>query len=120
VVKWRIYFAIGFERGSRLISRSHDPGRLARSAYAHVHAPIVAGVVVTAVADKLVLTRTIGAADTAAAVILGGSSGVLLGPRCRKNLLGNRRNALERVLLAHDCRHADRFGPLEKIIRRVA
>src|SRR6185436_5491466 len=60
---WWIYFHRGAEAGSELISRSSEPGRLARLAYTYLHMPIVAGIVVSAVADELVLKHPLGHSD---------------------------------------------------------
>src|SRR6202165_2317191 len=54
---WWIYFHKGAEAGSEQISRSSEPGRLARLAYTYLHLPIVAGIILSAVADELVLTH---------------------------------------------------------------
>jgi low temperature requirement protein LtrA len=54
---WWIYFHKGAEAGSELISNSSEPGRLARLAYTYLHLPIVAGIILSAVADELVLTH---------------------------------------------------------------
>ena len=54
---WWIYFHKGAEAGSEQISRSSEPGRLARLAYTYLHMPIVAGIILAAVADDLVLTH---------------------------------------------------------------
>jgi low temperature requirement protein LtrA len=54
---WWIYFHKGVEAGSELISKSSEPGRLARLAYTYLHMPIVAGIILSAVADELVLTH---------------------------------------------------------------
>ena len=54
---WWIYFHKGAEAGSEQISRSSEPGRLARLAYTYLHMPIVAGIILTAVANELVLTH---------------------------------------------------------------
>jgi len=54
---WWIYFHKGAEAGSELISKSSEPGRLARMAYTYLHMPIVAGIILSAVADELVLTH---------------------------------------------------------------
>ena len=54
---WWIYFHKGAEAGSELISRSSEPGRLARLAYTYLHMPIVAGIILAAVANDLVLTH---------------------------------------------------------------
>ena len=55
VAMWAIYFNIGAERSSRLIAGSDDPGRIARSGYTYIHILIVAGIIVVAVGDELVL-----------------------------------------------------------------
>ncbi len=57
VAMWWIYFHRGAEVGSEQISRSAEPGRLARLAYTYLHMPIVAGIILSAVADDLVLTH---------------------------------------------------------------
>ena len=51
---WWIYFHRGAEAGSELISNSSEPGRLARLAYTYLHLPIVAGIILSAVADDVV------------------------------------------------------------------
>jgi low temperature requirement protein LtrA len=60
---WWIYFHKGAEAGSEQISNSSEPGRLARLAYTYLHMPIVAGIIVEAVADELVLTHPAGHSD---------------------------------------------------------
>src|ERR1700742_818873 len=57
---WWIYFHKGAEAGSEQLSRSSEPGRLARLAYTYLHMPIVAGIIVSAVADELVLKHPAG------------------------------------------------------------
>jgi low temperature requirement protein LtrA len=57
IAMWWIYFHRGAEAGSEQISKSSEPGRLARLAYTYLHMPIVAGIIVAAVADELVLTH---------------------------------------------------------------
>jgi len=80
VAMWWIYFDIGAERGSHRISHSDDPGRLARIAYTYIHLLIVAGIIVGAVADELVLAHPAGHAEGAAvATLLGGPALYLLG-----------------------------------------
>jgi low temperature requirement protein LtrA len=63
IAMWWIYFHKGAEAGSEQISKSSEAGRLARLAYTYLHMPIVAGIIVSAVADDLVLTNPGGAAD---------------------------------------------------------
>ena len=60
---WWIYFHKGAEAGSEQISGSSEPGRLARLAYTYLHMPIVAGIIVAAVADELVLKHPSGHSD---------------------------------------------------------
>jgi low temperature requirement protein LtrA len=60
---WWIYFHKGAEAGSELISNSSEPGRLARLAYTYLHLPIVAGIILSAVADELVLQHPGGHSD---------------------------------------------------------
>jgi low temperature requirement protein LtrA len=80
VAMWVVYFNIGAERSSRVFSASADPGRLARSGYTYLHIPIVAGIIVAAVADELTLHHPGGHTDLkTAAVILGGPALYLAG-----------------------------------------
>jgi low temperature requirement protein LtrA len=60
---WWIYFHRGAEAGSEQISRSSEPGRLARLAYTYLHIPIVAGIILSAVANELVLTHPADRSD---------------------------------------------------------
>jgi low temperature requirement protein LtrA len=73
---WWIYFHKGAEAGSEQISRSSEPGRLARLAYTYLHMPIVAGIIVSAVADELVLKHPAGHSDIR--VVLSAIGGPLL------------------------------------------
>lgn len=80
VVMWWIYFHKGAEAGSELISKSSEPGRLARLAYTYLHIPIVAGILVTAVADELVLMHPGGHSDPKTVLsAIGGPMLFLLG-----------------------------------------
>jgi low temperature requirement protein LtrA len=60
---WWIYFHKGAEAGAHNISQAKDPGRIARLAYTYLHLPIVAGIVVVAVGDELVLAHPHGHSD---------------------------------------------------------
>lgn len=55
IAMWWVYFHKGAEAGSELLSKSAESGRLARLAYTYLHMPIIAGIILTAVADELVL-----------------------------------------------------------------
>lgn len=76
IAMWWIYFHKGAEAGSERISRSAEPGRMARLAYTYLHMPIVAGIIVTAVADELVLSHPDGHSD--ARTVLSAIGGPLL------------------------------------------
>jgi low temperature requirement protein LtrA len=80
VAMWGIYFNRGAEAGSELISRSADSGRVARSAYTYLHMPIVAGIILTAVADEIVLKHPLGHTELATVLTaIGGPLVFLVG-----------------------------------------
>jgi low temperature requirement protein LtrA len=80
VAMWWIYFNIGAERGSHQIAHSADPGRVARAVYTYFHIPIVAGIVVCAVADEITIRHPGGHMEmSAAATLLGGPALYLAG-----------------------------------------
>ena len=60
IAMWWVYFHIGAEAGSENISQSREPGRLARLAYTYLHLPIVAGIVLSAVGDEVMLAHPDG------------------------------------------------------------
>ncbi len=80
VAMWWIYFDAAADRGAERIVESADPGRLARVTYTYLHLAIVAGIIVSAVGDELVLAHPLGHSSPATAVaVLGGSALYLLG-----------------------------------------
>lgn len=80
VAMWWIYFNIGAERGSREFAGAADPGRVARNVYTYFHIPIVAGIVVCAVADEITIAHPVGhLSPGAAAALLGGPALYLVG-----------------------------------------
>lgn len=70
---WWIYFDSSAEAASHAIASSGDPGRLARSAYTYSHVILVAGIILSAVADERVLAHPLGhtSAGTTAVIVLG-------------------------------------------------
>ena len=87
VTMWLVYFNIGAERGSKHAAASDDPGRIGRNGYTYLHIMIVAGIIVAAVGDELVLHHPGGHTDVkTAAVILGGPALYLLGNGLFKRL----------------------------------
>jgi len=79
VAMWWIYFNIGAERGSRQIAGSTDPGRVARAVYTYFHVPIIAGIVVCAVADEITIAHPGGHTDPASAFVLLGGPALYIG-----------------------------------------
>lgn len=59
---WWLYFDMGARRGAHHIESAADPGRIARAAFTYWHLPIVAGIVVLAVADEMVLAHPLAPA----------------------------------------------------------
>jgi len=76
---WWLYFDRSAEDAARQIAASDDPGRLGRSAYHFIHPLMVAGIIVVAAADDLVLTSPgeVGVTDTAWLVL--GGTGLFIG-----------------------------------------
>jgi low temperature requirement protein LtrA len=67
-------------RGSRGGAASDDAGRLARDAFSYIHIPLVAGIIVAAVGDEIVIAHpgdALGAAELA--TVAGGPAIYLLG-----------------------------------------
>ena len=80
IAMWWIYFHKGAEAGSERISKSAESGRLARLAYTYLHMPIVAGIILTAVSDELVLKHPTGHSDVRTVVsTIGGPLVFLVG-----------------------------------------
>ena len=80
VALWWVYFDRSAEDSSRAIAGSTDPGRIGRSAYTYFHLPMVAGIIVTAVADERVIAHPLGHGSAAlTATELGGPALFLFG-----------------------------------------
>ncbi|MBB6672411.1 low temperature requirement protein A [Cohnella nanjingensis] len=80
VAMWWIYFEMTSKIGHHYIAHAADPGRVARSAYTYTHLLLVAGIILSAVSDELLLAHPSGHIDAkTAAVMLGGPGLYLLG-----------------------------------------
>ena len=88
---WWVYFDTAAERATHRIVHSDDPGRIARIAYTYLHLLIVGGIIVSAVADELILVHPGHAETMGAAVILGGPALYLLGNALFKWVSNDRR-----------------------------
>jgi len=87
VAMWWIYFDTASEHGTHAITQSDDPGRV--GAYFHyVHVTLIAGIIVAAVADELVVHHPDHHIDLATAVVLvGGPLLYLLGNSLYKKIV---------------------------------
>jgi low temperature requirement protein LtrA len=69
---WWLYFDHSERAGAKAIAAAAEPGRIARLAYTYVHAVIIAGIVLTSVADKEVLSHPHAEMTLSTAVVLVG------------------------------------------------
>ena len=77
---WWIYFRFGHGEAAHLIEHTATPGRVARLAFTYAHIPIVAGIVLCAVAEEFALAHPHGHVDfRMASAIIGGPVVFLLG-----------------------------------------
>lgn len=101
VAMWWIYFNIGAERARHQIAGARDPGRIARLAYTYMHLPLVAGIIVAAVGDEMVLAHPDGHTDyKTAGVLLAGPALYLFGNLSFKRATGSSRGLSHMVGLA--------------------
>ena len=72
---WWLYFDMGARRGARHIEQHAVPGLVARQAFTYWHIPIVAGIIVLAVADEMVMNHPYEAVHGEfVAVVFGGTA----------------------------------------------
>ncbi|MDB6141405.1 MAG: ltrA [Pseudomonas sp.] len=90
VALWWVYFDSGAERAHHRIAHSEDPGREARVAYTYLHALIIAGIIVSAVADEVVLMHPDRANTPGLCAILAGPTLYLLGTALFKMVTAER------------------------------
>jgi low temperature requirement protein LtrA len=75
---WWLYFDRSAAASARAIARSSDPGALGRSAYHLIHPVMVAGIIVVAAADDIVLSHPGERAGVASALLILGGTGLYL------------------------------------------
>lgn len=89
ILLWLLYFSHGADGGRQFIGRASDRGGIARLSYVYLHIPIVAGIVVVAVGDELVLEHPTGELEFATAMtVTGGPALYLLGLLLFKRSVG--------------------------------
>jgi len=77
---WWLYFGAAAAHSLRVMTSSADSGRLARDAYTYLHVPIIAGIILSAVGDDLLIAHphdTLHGVGLAA--VVGGPALYLLG-----------------------------------------
>ncbi|WP_132956338.1 low temperature requirement protein A [Rhizobium sp. BK251] len=80
VAMWWLYFHAGHERAAQRIEHAQTPGSLGRQAFTYAHLPILAGIILNAVADEFTFSHPHNPVDPAAAIaILGGPALFLAG-----------------------------------------
>ena len=93
VAMWWIYFDVGARRASDRIEHDERPGLIGRAAYTYGHIPIVAGIIVLAVADEQVLAHPSGESEPFfVASLIGGGITFIAGVMLFKRLTYNRRH----------------------------
>jgi low temperature requirement protein LtrA len=89
ILMWWIYFDTGAHRARDRITHSSDPGQQGRLAYTYIHIFIVAGIIVSAVADELLLAH--GEHDGTWIVVLAGPLLYITGTALFKWVMNERR-----------------------------
>ena len=75
VALWWLYFDRSAGEAAAVIARSADPGRMGRTAYHLIHPVMVAGIIVVAAGDEVVLSEPgAPAAGSTAWLVLGGTA----------------------------------------------
>ena len=75
---WWLYFGEVAEHSRNHLAESEDPGRLARDAYTYLHLPIVAGIIMVAVADDLLVAHPTSTLSAAGIVMTVGGPAIFL------------------------------------------
>lgn len=90
VTMWWIYFSLSAERASHQISASSQTGNLARLVYTYIHFLIIAGIVLSAVADEFILVHAHDPVSTGILVAsIGGPVLYLIGNILFKTIIFN-------------------------------
>ncbi|QND53774.1 low temperature requirement protein A [Phyllobacterium sp. 628] len=80
VAMWLIYFNVGQSRAHHKIASTDDPGKIARVAYTYIHVLLVAGIIVVAVSDELILAHPTGHSNSSVLwTSIGGTALYLIG-----------------------------------------
>ncbi len=91
IAMWWIYFDTGAERAQHRIIHSTAPGRQARTGYTYLHLLIVAGIILSAVGDELVLAHPEHTTHFGAVVLILGPAIYIVGVALFKWITNDRR-----------------------------
>ncbi|HEY4997382.1 MAG TPA: low temperature requirement protein A, partial [Solirubrobacteraceae bacterium] len=75
---WWLYFGEVAEHSRKRLAEAEDTGVLARDAYSYLHLPIVAGIIMVAVGDELLIAAPNGELSTAGIVMMVGGPALYL------------------------------------------
>ncbi|APO75039.1 low temperature requirement LtrA-like protein [Rhizobium etli 8C-3] len=78
VAMWWLYFRFGHQRAAHRIEHDETPGRLARQAFTYAHIPILAGIIVHAVAVEFMFSHPHDSGDIGVMTAILGGSGLFL------------------------------------------
>lgn len=78
ILLWLLYFSRAERGGSRFIQRHENPSTVAANSYTYLHVVLVGGIVLTAVADELVLAHPTGPARLLTIALVYGAPALYL------------------------------------------
>ncbi|HWW11026.1 MAG TPA: low temperature requirement protein A, partial [Brevundimonas sp.] len=78
IAMWWLFFSAKHDAASEVIAGAENAGAIARAAYTYAPLPVVAGIVVTAVGDEMVLMHPSGHLEAAAVWVLVGGPALFL------------------------------------------
>ena len=78
VLMWLLFFDRSEQSATAYFSAQDNPGMVAQTAYTYVPFLLIGGIVLTAVADELVLLHPLGHVDTWTAALICGAAGLYL------------------------------------------
>lgn len=78
VAMWWIYFHLGAEEATHHFAQAADRGKIARFAYTYLHMPIIAGIIVNAASDEMLIVHPTGHFAPGVALLLIGGPALFL------------------------------------------
>jgi low temperature requirement protein LtrA len=94
---WWLYFNTVARRLGRGLGAADDPGRLARDAFSYLHLPIIAGIIVSAVGDELLIDHPGAELSAGGLVALCGGPALYLAGHIALRFTFTRRLSRDRI-----------------------